>query len=187
MKTTLTPILISITLLATGCELAGPLLIGEATSSDDDDIRSSSATLTVEIESASGTVAGRTIAPEMFSPTGERFGSDLTFHLATPDRDLEVLVMSQAEGSSTNPYTGESGGDFGGGGGRPIPSGGPDGTGSSLIEPFADVLVCESGFCRSATDFGVELVQTETGRLATVDGVWDADESVAISLRYTEN
>jgi hypothetical protein len=193
-STSIMSVLLTLTGLCAGCELAGPLLVSEATKGSEDP-GSTSALLTVELESASGVVAGRTVAPEMFVADGERFGDQLSFRIATPDQGLEVLVMTnQAEGSSENPYTGDDGSGRGGIPLPPEPAPAPDGSdgsagGGTLPDTgaFADVLVCESGVCRSATDFGFEVMQTENGRLAFVDGLWDADESIQLSFHYTEN
>jgi hypothetical protein len=182
--TLITPILLLATLSWTGCEFVGPFLVAEATK--DDPAGSTSAELRVEIESASGLVAGTPVAPEMFSPTGERFDNQLTFRLATQG-DLEVMVMTETESSSTNPYTGESGlGTDSPDIGRPVPAEGPEGV-ATISERFSDVLVCQAGTCRSADDFGVELVETDDGRRAVIDGVWGGGEQIEVTLHYTEN
>ncbi len=170
-----------------GCELAGPLLIGEATKGDDPG-GSTSAALTVSVDSAEGTVAGRNLAPEMFEATGDRVGQEVQIQLRTAG-DLELWMTTQTDTSSTNPYGGgDFGGDFGDGsrGGAvpvPPPEGGSD---NAPTEPFAELNVCESGVCRPADDFGIEIVQTESGRDAIVDGVWGEEEAIHVSLHYTE-
>ncbi len=52
----------------------------------------------------------------------------------------------------------------------------------------ANLVVCtDLAGCRDASDFGIEIVQTENGRRAHLDGVWDAGESAEITLHYTED
>ncbi len=182
--------LISMILLAAsgaGCELAGPLLIGEATKDDEAPATAEFAPLSVTVESAEGTVAGHTLAPEMFEASGDRFGSEIQIQLRASD-DLELWVTTQTESSSTNPYTGEDFSDdgFGGSAGVRIPDSEGGDSDNTPTEPFAELRVCEAGSCRPATDFGIEIVQTEAGRDAIVDGVWGEEETIQVSLNYTE-
>lgn len=186
MKARLTTTFILVAAIgAGGCEALVPLAISEATKGDGtDDVSSFEAPLTVELESVRGTIEGTTLSPEMLTPSGMRFGNSLQFDLAAQGEPLTMqLMVDSAESSSTNPYTGEGGGDFGGG--RPAPPPEP-GTGGFETGPGAFLTACGDGFCRDADDITVEIVQDAEGRRAVVDASWLDGDSVSMTFRYTE-
>ncbi len=151
-----------------GCEILGPLLIAESTNSAEP-TDFTSAPLSVDIESITGTMGGEVLEREMFTPTGERFGNQLTFRL-TSQSGLEITVITETESSNTNPYE------------LPLDSlPNEDGTGIS------DMFACHAVTCEEAEDFGIEIIQTEHGRNAIVDGFWPGEQHIGLSLRYTEN
>jgi hypothetical protein len=180
-----------------GCEILGPLLIADATNQDEPaDL--SMAPLSVEIESVTGNVGGEVLEREMLTPTGERFANQLTFRL-TSQSGLEITVVTPAESSNTNPYEAPvDGSELPNEGGELetpermpdeagiVPT--PDETGAiSRPDSIAGVLVCNAVTCENAEDFGIEIVQTEHGRSAIIDGFWAGEQHIALTLHYTEN
>ena len=181
---------------ALGCEALIPWAISEAEGPGDDDGALTSASLTVAVESASGTLDGMPLRPELFDTRGQRNFGELQFTLSAPAEGIEVFVSVDAESSGINPYTGESGGGgFPGEPPRPVPfdDGGVGDFGGAPPVSFSSVMLCSSvglgpreSQCLDAKDFSVEVEQTADGRLARVRGVWDDGDEARFTLRYAE-
>ncbi len=178
-------------IFASGCEIAGPLLAAELADGEDD-LASTSATLSVRVDSAEGMVHAQPLAPEMLRVTGDRFGTQLQFavQVGTPDTVMHVLVP-QADGSSVDPYTGQ--GFDEGRGGELVPpdsfaDGGVDGFAPGLApQQSAQVMICDQHDCLVADDFDIQIEQTEDGRVASFEGLWADGQSARVVMRYTED
>jgi hypothetical protein len=182
----------------TGCELIPGLINSPGTP----DPTSTSAALTVTVDSVEGAIDGAALDPRGVEASGFRSGLSLQFDVVIPSQDATFTVTTAgAETSSENPYVGGPG-DFGEGfpvdAGPPPPrlaDAGPRPPGfeeEPTFEPSFDpnralVMACSplSG-CREAFDFGLEIAQDAQGRTMVLDGSWPGDDRVHIELRYQE-
>lgn len=170
----------------TGCEALVPFVISEATKDDGSDIGVFDAPLSVQIESARGTVQGREIAPEMLSPGGNRFGDQLQFLFRADTLSMHLTVNS-AESSSLNPYTefGRSPEDVG-----HFPRPAPIDAGLAGVPAASNAifLACDDarGECLQARETSLEIVQTVDGRQGVLDCTLTDGSPVAIRFHYTE-
>lgn len=161
-------LLMQASVICGGCEILAPLLIAETAKSENPPPSFHSGTLSVQVESATGMVRGQPVRDDMWTPTGARFDDELTFRLAS-EGDLEIRVAARPESSSTNPYSAV-----------------PEDGGLLSEDHVSNVSVCDATGCTAADSFGIELVQTEHGRSAFIDGFWAGGEHIEVTLRYTE-
>ena len=178
----------------TGCELIPGLINSPGTP----DPTSTSAALTVTVDSVEGAIDGTALDTRVVEASGFRSDLSLQFDVVIPSQDATFTVTTAgAETSSENPYVGGPG-DFGEG--FPIDAGPPPPRltdagfepRSPSFEPSFDpnralVMACSplSG-CREAVDFGLEIAQDAQGRTMVLDGSWPGDDRVHIELRYQE-
>lgn len=184
---TVTVLMAMVALAATGCEALIPLAISEA-SKGEPPPTSTSAPLSVEIESANGSVEGRALRVDSLLASGVRIDSALHFEVRDA-ADLSLsLDVSRAETSSDNPYTGEGGDPHRPPEGRPVPvDAGLGGLEPTLPGvPGASLTVCAAERCQRVEDFSVEIVETAEGRRALVEGQLPGGDQVSLRLRYTE-
>lgn len=174
-------------LFASGCELAIPLIAAEVIG-DEGSVEPASASLSVQVESAEGTLNGQTLAPELLAASGHRHGSQLSFEVEVGSPDTMIVVdLSQADGSSVNPYRGDGFEE-----GLPEPGFFED-AGAFLpqqglaSENAARFMVCHEHDCVPAEDFDIQIEQTPEGRVASFEGAFGGDERARVVMRYTED
>ena len=184
-------------ILVTGCELAIPLLIAEATK--DTDPRGHVVPLRVDVESLSGVVNGVDLSTvELTEVSGSQIDGFSTFALRSANEPAVELTLEVCEGGAlgADPYGGGEPGSrdsLGDGGFLPLPtpdgrpSGGP--LGGSCIQPVL-LTVCTGlegpvSRCESIGENVVmQLSDDSQGRHVSADVQTAEGDELSVALRY---
>lgn len=168
-------LVLTLALTMGGCELL-PGLLASPGGGGEPLPEATSAALTVTVERAEGTLAGRELDAQNLDPSGFRSGLDLSFALVAQHGASLHVELSGGVDSTQNPYTGSPASAPDGGAEHPVPDSGG-----------ARVLACTAERdCRQADDFGIEISQLAEGRSVVVDGAWSGGDRVHLELRYRE-
>lgn len=173
-------LVLALALTLSGCELLPGLLSGPGGGGGPPGSAFTTAALTVEVERAEGTLAGRDLDAQSLTASGFRSGSDIQLELVSEEgASMSVMIFGGGD-SSTNPYVGGPGGPFDrvldGGADEPPP----------IEIGLASVMACSPGDCQVAEDFGIEIAELAEGRTVLLDGAWSRGDRVHVELRYRE-
>ncbi len=181
-------VLSAASLWTTGCELI-PGLIGTGGPGDP---ASTSAPLTVTVESASGTIEGVPFDASGVVASGFRAGLTLQLQVDVPAQGASITVFTPGtEGSSENPYI-DDGSRTGAApaidAGPPPPGGRDDGLpiGFGFDPNEASITVCSAVACREPEDFALEIAQAADGRSVVLDSLFGGGDRVHLELTYRE-
>ena len=141
---------------------------------------STSAPLTVAIDSARGEIAGQTLALATLDAHGmqQPSGVDLTI-VIDGDTFLELTTPEPVGGD--NPYGGGLLGDEP----RGFPEGDAGASGALSLGPRPVVTVCSDRGCRTPLDFTLHSSEAADGRHMVFEGQWDDGDRAEIELHYT--